>query len=105
MKCFVEITRGWDGKSLKSETIYDDPPINTSLRKDSEVFMGFGRRTSDWISKNKIGPKDGRYWRIAYRPCKNGTKFIIDYGSWTHFGRVTITDEPEKNKTQETKHE
>ena len=100
-KCTVEITQGWDGKTLKSETFYDEP-INTSLRSDKEVFMGFGKRSGDWIFENKIGNVDGLgYWRIAQAPYENGTKFIVDYGSWSYFGRVII-DEPKKSKHRRT---
>lgn len=91
MQCLVEITDGWNGDTVKSTVFHD---------KDVKVLR---YKAHKWIAKNRMRPRGNTpYWIMTNVPCEEGVKYISDYGSWSHFGRCTITTEENKPRRKKT---
>lgn len=77
MKAKVEITRGWDGDEVIKEIVVLDV-----------VRTGLDIKASYWLRANAPDPRNIEpYWTLT---DKDGGVTIVDYGSHTYFGRVTI---------------
>lgn len=76
MKAKVEITKGWDGDEVIKETMVSDV-----------VRPGLDIKASHWLRTNAPDPRNIKpYWTLT---DKDGD-VIIDYGSYTYFGRFTV---------------
>lgn len=76
----VEITEGWNGKSLKSETVKTVADAN------------------QWIVDRVPRAFRDSYWRHTVHFPR-----IIDFGSWTYFGRITELEGPSDTEPSKEK--
>lgn len=72
----VELTEGWDGKALRSAVV--------ETRADA----------TQWLTKNIPKKYEWNYWRYTVT-----SPSIVDFGSWTHFGRISELEETSVNNT------
>lgn len=76
----VEITRGWNGESRMCATVKTVADAN------------------QWITDHVPQKFKHGYWRYTVQFPR-----IIDYGSWTYFGRITELEEPSDTEPSKEK--
>lgn len=81
MNAKAEITRGWDGDEVIKETVVSGADRNT-----------LDAKASKWLRRNAPDPENIKpYWTLTLRKSEDkGPYTIVDYGSYTYFGRFTV---------------